>query len=177
MRAFLPFILIILALVIFFVPIRGLLSDVGPLSAERAELISALDNARAIQAAREDLLAKYNNLSPEDTSKLNKLLPDTVDNVRLIIDINSIAERHGMVLKNIDVSSAPAAAATSPNLELYDSLILRFSVHGNYNELIAFLDSLGKSLRITDVNDLTFSVSPTGEQDYEIDLKTYWLKQ
>ena len=58
----------------------------------------------------------------------------------------------------------------------YDSLILSFSVTGSYDTFRAFVESLEQSLRLVDIQSISFSATDTGVYDYSIAVKTYWLK-
>src|SRR3989338_7429840 len=49
----------------------------------------ALSKAHEIEKARSGLLEIYNSIPEKDLEKLLKLLPDHIDSVRLIIDINN----------------------------------------------------------------------------------------
>ena len=51
----------------------------------------ALNNSKALEDKRDTLTAKYNTIDPNDLIKLQKLLPDNVDNIRLILEIGQIA--------------------------------------------------------------------------------------
>ena len=44
---------------------------------------------------------KYNSFDPNDLAKLQTLLPDNVDNIRLILEIENVAAPYGMVLKDV----------------------------------------------------------------------------
>ena len=64
----------------------------------------------------------------------------------------------------------------------YDSLTLKFSTSGTYNNFKDFLHGLEASLRIVDLVSLSLTpqngVTPAGENVYlyDIILRTYWLK-
>ena len=57
---------------------------------------------------KQSLLSRFNAFKTEDLDRLRKLLPDHVDNVRLILDLDNLAARHGMALQNV-VISEPAS--------------------------------------------------------------------
>ena len=85
---------------------------------EIASYDEALDNSKALEAERDKLTQKYNSFNPEDLSRLQKLLPDNVDNIRLILEIEKIASPYGMALKDVkynvsdqDTVASPVAAA------------------------------------------------------------------
>lgn len=157
------------------------------LLSEKAQLNQAIGNARALDSKIEKLVQTKNSINQDDLAKLDKFIPSHVDNINLVIDINNIASRHGMVIKNVKVRSglpeeeAPIGAspdrltAVSGQNRIADTY-LSFSVSGNYESLLNFLDSLADSLRVADVNSLSFSVDDKGVNQYNFEIKTYWVK-
>jgi hypothetical protein len=109
--------------------------------------------------------------------------------VALILDLDNLAARFGMPIQNVDVST-PASAASNQsgiasrgsNGQKFDSVTIRFTTHGTYNNFMSFLKGLEQSLRIVDLTTLRLSpdasVSSTGDPLYtfEISLRTYWLR-
>jgi len=91
MRNITAIILILASIGLFFGYIDGTYSDVKELRIEQADYDRALSNSKELQAERDKLLAKFNNIGTVDLDKLNKLLPDNIDNVRLVIDVDNIA--------------------------------------------------------------------------------------
>lgn len=156
-----------------------------------AQYNSALDKAAQLQALKQGLLNKYNAFSPNDLARLQKLLPDHVDNVALILDLDNLAQQYGLALANVDVSQ-PASAATSKTAvgvagaagQKYDSLTIKFTTHGTYRQFTQFMTELESSLRIVDLVSLSItgdgSPAQGGSTDpvytFSINLRTYWLK-
>ncbi len=157
------------------------------LLAEKAQLNEAISNARALDSKIEKLVQAKNSINQNDLAKLDKFIPSNVDNVNLVIDINNIASRHGMVIKNVKVRSGSSEEGSSTGVS-QDRLTavsgqntiadtyLSFSVTGNYESLLSFLDSLADSLRVADINSLSFSVDSKGVNQYNFEIKTYWVK-
>lgn len=203
MRFIFPILLILIAAGIFFVFTDPLLNDaifidattgniaggVFPLLKERGDLNTALSNSAKLQDASRALVDRYNTLSEEERRDVDKLLPDHIDNVQLIIDINSIADKYGMTIKNIkiqtdDTSANPSSsgrtattrrqAATATQVEKV--ALLSFTVTGGYNQLRNFLTDLSRSLRLVDVTGLSFTASDQDLYQFNIELKTYWLE-
>jgi len=180
MRLLVPLISLVAAVVIFFGPTRSALEASKPLVVKRADLEQALENARKIQAVRESLQERYNAFSSSDLGRLTKLLPSHVDNVRLVIDINGMASTYGMTIKNIEIGQTvnpienPTATSITPDGP--EHLDIRFTVSGGYESLKSFLTDLGRSLRIVDITDITFSSKDIDLYDFTIALRTYWLQ-
>ncbi len=166
------------------------------ISGERAQIASydeALSNSKALEAERDKLTQKYNSFDPDNLAKLQKLLPDNVDNIRLILEIEKIALPYGMALKDVKydttssstVNSQIGGMQTETGLNKnYGTWNLEFSTQGTYNNFISFLKDLESNLRIVDVSSVQFSSSgnlglnPSVPEAYKYSfkIKTYWLK-
>ena len=149
----------------------------------------ALDKAAELQRLKQSLLSRYNAFSAEDVDRLHKLLPDHVDNVRLVLDLDTLASKKGLALQNVvisggasEVEKAPGSvAAIAPTRRTFDSLTLRFSTSGTYPRFVDFISDLEKSLRIVDVVNLGIKADTANSgvepvYRYDILLRTYWLK-
>lgn len=150
----------------------------------------ALTKADELQKLKQTLLSRFNAFNPADVDRLHKLLPDHVDNVRLVLDLDTLASQHGFALQNV-VINAPTTesqqnggtqATIGPSRQTYDSLTLRFATSGTYPKFVEFINALENSLRLVDVVALTMdndgasvgSEEPTYR--FDITLRTYWLK-
>jgi Tfp pilus assembly protein PilO len=163
----------------------------------RAEVDSyneALNNSKALENERDKLTSKFNSINKEDLDKLEKLLPDNIDNIRLILEIEKIASPYGMVLKDVKYNAEESVEAKPTNAKQagsgaksatskdYKVLNMEFSVSGTYNNFINFTKDLESNLRIVDISSISFSsevdskTNPTGLYKYNFKIKTYWLK-
>lgn len=181
MKGLIPILFIVVAGGLFMGYINPTYGTIKELRAEEAQFNQALDRSKELQQVRDELLSRYNTFSPTDLARLEKLLPDNVDNVRLILDLDSLASRHGMRLRNVAIGGGSqetraAQGQVGTGTGDYESLVLSFSVAGDYDTFRAFLDDLQRSLRLVDVIGITFSSTPSGTYDYAISMKTYWLK-
>jgi len=172
---------------IFFLFTQPHYDTVREREAEVAQYDQALERSSKLQQLKQSLLSRYNAFNPADVDRLHKLLPDHVDNVRLVLDLDNLAARHGMALQNV-VTSGPepdraggAIANANGARQKYDSLTLQFRTQGTYANFTAFMRDLEASLRIVDLVELSLVQLPTfsgGEPiyRYELTIRTYWLK-
>ena len=156
--------------------------------AQIARYDEALVKANELQERKQALLKRYNDFQPEDRDRLQKLLPDHVDNVRLILDLDNIASRHGMAMQNVVVSTPGAGQTTetavgtiSSSKQKYDVLTTKFATQGTYTAFQQLMTDLETSLRVIDLVSIkigTGANTPNGEPlySYEVTLRTYWLK-
>lgn len=181
MKSILPVLFVVIAAGIFFGFIDPAYSRVQALRAEESQFDQALTRSKELQQVRDQLLSRYNLISQSNIDRLEKLLPDNVDNVRLILDIDSIAARYGMRTRNVQLQSADTRSTrgqVGQDDSAYQSVILTFSVTGSYEVFRSFVEDLERSLRLVDVVGMSFSsTGATGDTyDYSVSIKTYWLK-
>lgn len=185
MKLFLPTLLIVIAGVIFFWYINPAYATIRSLLAQQAQYDDALSKSRQLQDIRDQLLARYNTFSQSEIDRLQKLIPDHVDNVRLVLDLDSMASKYGMRVRNVSIDTSdttPAGAGAAngqqvgPSSLPYESVIVTFEVSGTYDAFRQYLADLEKSLRLGDVVGISFASNQTGIYDFTVHLKTYWLK-
>jgi len=193
-KLLIPIILLALAVGTFILFTNPIYQDVKILRAESASFQEALGNSKALENERDKLTQKYNAIDSGDLAKLGKLLPDNVDNIRLILEIEKLALPYGMALREVryeggekknasgeegTVSGSAPEAGVPQNYGIWE---LQFSVTGSYNNFLAFLRSLEQNLRIVDISSIDFGSTsgPIGQPDvykYDFTIKTYWLKK
>ncbi len=182
MKGILPAIAVLVAIGIFYWYTDPTYAEIKELRVEESTLNQALDRALELQETRDQLLSRYNTFRQEDIARLEKLLPDHVDNVRLVLDMDSLAARYGMRVRNVSIekqdlkSAAAQAQVVGPDERTYESMALSFTVTGEYDTFRQFMLDLERSLRLVDVEGIAFSSADSGLYDYTVTLRTYWLK-
>jgi len=180
MRALLPVLFVVIAGGIFFGFIDPTFSRLKDIRAEEVQFDQALTRSKELQQVRDQLLSRYNTFSANDLDRLEKMLPDNIDNVRLVLDFDAIASRYGMRLRNIALEKTSDIRASQGRVgagdSAYQSVVLSFSVTGGYDSFRSFLEDLEQSLRLVDVSSISFGASPSGLYDYSVSINTYWLK-
>ena len=186
-------ILIVLAVGIYFTFTQAKLAEVKEVQKLNDQYTQAISNADQLVKVRDSVVKDYNALSANDRERLDKMVPNTVDNIRLIIDLNSVALQHGFSLHNIKAAASADAtkqmpssvqqgsaggvkAGTIPTPTL-DVVSVSFSVTAPYQQFIDLMRALEANLRIMDVTRLTVSANQSGSYDFSVELKTYWLRQ
>lgn len=181
----------------------------GTIAALKDEILgldSALQAAEQFKQKEAQLTQQRNAMSGEQLERLESFLPDSVDNVQLIVDLNSLASRSGVQLSEFSIdggsestqktntateAAAPVAAPlTSPaagggalgnslalqSSEPTESLELSVSATGSYAAFRTFLAGVEQSLRPLDVIELSVEDSGTGVYTYDITFRLYWLR-
>lgn len=199
------FLLIIIgaSLATFFMVVKPRYDKLQTVKSQLSTYDMSLETAKELKGSREELIAKYNSISKSDLDGIKTLLPDSVDNIRLIIQLDSLATKNGLsTLRNVDykseeTSSAGSGAAGAPgstgqmqNIEAarrpYGEFTISFQTAGQYKNFLSFLSDLEQNLRLVDITSIDFGVSggDSGQGDsiannltYKVTLKTYWLKK
>jgi Tfp pilus assembly protein PilO len=145
---------------------------------EQREIAEANTQANRLRAERDRLTSERAKITLDEEKRLEKLLPNSVENVGLIIDIDNIAQRHGMVVRNSKVTEATTRSGSTigPDSKKYGSISLSFSVTSDYVNFMNFIRDLEDSLRLVDVSSLSFSSARDNQYNFNITLQTYWLK-
>ncbi len=183
-----PIILIIISIALFFGYIDPNYRGEGPdqisvktLQAENNEYVQALNNSNQIRAKRDSLAQKKSQISPEQIASLEKLLPDNIDNIKLVIEMKNIAgkpENGNLILTGVkfDTGSNTDNKKIGSDNSKFGTVGLSFSVQASYDNFYKFLKDLEQSLRLVDVTDLSVTGSDNGLYNFSVTLKTYWLK-
>lgn len=188
MRTIFLTIIIVASIGVFAMVVKPRYDTARSMQREIAVSTASLETAEQIKTSREELIAKYNAIPKTDLDNLKTLLPDSVDNIRLIIQIDSIASRNGLsILRNVQYQTAKKGATEAVQTpdsarKPYGEFTISFQTSGQYKNFLSFLSDLEANLRLVDVSQIEFQPnsgiqSLTGNMLYDVTLKTYWLKQ
>lgn len=174
MKNLTPIILIVVAIGLFFWQVKPLYGVVQDLRTQSAEYDEALDVADELEEVRGALADKLASFSPEDLDKLEKFLPSYMDNIRTIIDVNGVAAKYNIALKNLKTSEASAPTGAT---KVYSAASVGFDFSTSYTNAVNFLRDLETSLRLMDVRSLSVKPAASGASGYNfsITLNTYWI--
>ena len=178
-RYLFPLILLAVSIGIFAVFINPFYKqEIQPTRVQIAQLDEALNNAKRIQAERDALLEKFRTISDEDLERIKRLLPDNVDSVRLILEIDRIASQYGVIIKGIRVSdtSDEGRGGLGPREKPYGTIGLNLAFIGSYDSFRNLVFDLERSLRIVDITTLSFTATEQDLNQYSVGIQTYWLK-
>lgn len=194
-----PIILVGIAVAGFFMLTNPYYKEVTDLKAQVASYNEALDNSKSLEAERDKLTQQYNSIETNNLIKLERMLPDSVDNIRLILEIEKLAIPYGMVLKDVKYDTKTQEETAAGTLAVkntktstvqednkdYGAWDLEFSTQGSYFDFLNFVKDIEKNLRIVDITSVEFASTngtglstnqPINNYKYTFKIKTYWLK-
>ncbi len=183
-------ILIVLAIGIYFTVTQSVMDQAGQVQVINTQYQAAIESANKSIVALNQVISSYNNISQNDRDRLDKIVPNSVDNIRLIIDLNGVALKHGFSLQKIKTSVpdsagtkqnpgqavATANQSSNPGPKL-DTVNIGFEVSAPYIQFKGFMQDLEADLRLLDVTSLSMAATDSGVYTYKVSLKTYWLRQ
>jgi hypothetical protein len=178
----LPVIFMLIAFGLFFGYVGPTYS--GNIAALRGEIRSydaALAASKAYTAKAGQIAETRSAIPEEDLARLEAFLPDGVDNVQLIVDLDALAERSGITLSGFDVEGPGEDGGSENALMLesegsVESLAIGVTAVGDYNSFKTFLGSVERSLRPLDLIALSLDDSETGVYTYDLTFRIYWLR-
>ncbi len=199
MRLIIPISFLIIIIALFFIVIRPFYKDIQQIKKDVLVYSTALNNSTELKETRDVLIEKYKNIKTEDRERLTHLLPSSIGNIELILEIEKIANLKGMPIKDIgfdtkklvpekDKENDTSIVAEDNTLDSlpYGIFPINFVVEGRYNVFVDFLKELEQNLRLVDIKSITFSVpsavaTPGNNIDssifsYKLNIETYWLK-
>lgn len=173
-------ILLLISVGLFYTIILPRYDKAQNLRTQEAQYKEIIANVEALSAKRDDLEVKYQNVPVNEVSRLEKILPGTVDTVNLALNFDSIAARYGISIKSIRTvenkldtgSNIIQSSAVAP----YGDVTVSFSFVSTYDNFRRFLSDIEKSLRIIDVSSVSFQTSPNNIYEFQLAVRTYWLK-
>jgi len=181
-----PAILIVLSLAVFFGYVNPTYQgDKGDsivnLRAKMSGLNLATVNANQVSRDRNSKVQIESKISSDQRSRLVKMLPDNIDNVRLAVEMDKLARRYSLSgIKNVSLSNVEA---TDPNAigatkeTDYGEIVLKFTTNMTFENFLVFVGDLERNLRLVDITNITFQASDlSSNYDFNVTLKTYWLK-
>jgi Tfp pilus assembly protein PilO len=187
MNLFIPIILIIISIGVFFTYIDTEYQDILELKKTKKNFVDQELKTNKIIKERRELIERYEKIDPESEKGLQKLLPNHVDNVELIVDIQRIIKENGIGIQISDISLTKVnSAKKTKNGQIefedekkYNSIDVSFSFTTKYDIFKRFMSNIKESLRVLDVVSINFKpqIKKLGESSdnfkFDIKLRTY----
>lgn len=160
----------------FTMPVMG---DLGRLMDQKAVYQEAIAAATEIEEKKNTLLADFNRISAADIDRVETLIPNSLNFVKLVADIDTVASRHGISVNSVSYNDnsldvASLAEAEAQVIDNYKSATISFEFISSYERFNDFLNDLERSLRILDVKSVQISTGVNATYNYQVAFDTYW---
>jgi len=198
-RALIPIVGILIAVGLFFTYVQPTYREVQAVRAETAQYAEAITHALELQRRVSELKTRQNSISLADLERLEALLPDEIDEVAFLVDLNALVGKHTLGLgdilvvdsEDVESTNAPRSRRGSTEEEevlqpaeggvdtaargKYRTLDVHFAVVGTYQDFRTFLSDLERSLVLMDVTDISFGQDDAAETTYSVSVRLYSL--
>jgi len=174
------------AIGLFFTYLRPGYEVLQAFQAQADRLDDSIERSKNLLETHKKLLDEYNRISPEKIAKLNKILPDSIDTVQFVLDIDKFATKYDLVIDGIDIPdpSKTAKSAVQKNVEEspIESIIYTVEFSGYYDDFKSFIRDAETSLSLMDVVALDIKVANINQVGaerkviYKVGLQLYSLK-
>lgn len=193
-KALTPIFALIIAAGLGFTYIQPQFIAIKAVQSEEKDYTEAIAKASELKALIDEKVRQVDSFNPVDLERLQTMLPDEVNEVSVVLDLDALARAQKMSLSSIEVRDSvggnagqvrqvaapppiedpaglPQAAAvqTSP----FSSREISFTVTGTYEDFRKFVENLEQSLVFFDVVDLKFSESEGDLTAYAMTIRTY----
>ncbi len=194
-RVLVPVLLIIVSAGLLFSYIKPAYENLQEFKFQEAELVEAIEDAERLMEGYQGLLRDKSSISEENQRDLEKILPDAIDVVQLIVDLDVLTQENKLEIKSFEIpyidreavmSGAQLSNKTRSNQKQGNgpvgSAVLTVEVTGDYDNFKAFLLDIERSVALVDATLLDIQVpnefKPGTDKDitYTVGLQAYWLK-
>jgi Tfp pilus assembly protein PilO len=183
-RTITPILSVAIALFAYFFFTQPLFSEIAGIQAVVDEYSSAIERADEKNALLEDLIKRKNSFDEYKRDRLNALVPATVDEVRILVDLTELARTHNMLIGNIQVEKIndaadelPEGADISDRLDMNSFLSsdISFGLIGTYEQFKAFIQDVERSLVLMELVSLSFESGEGSLQQYDVVVRAFAL--
>jgi hypothetical protein len=190
--------LIAASLAMFWFFLKPKYSEVMTLQDKRKEYQKYLEDAEEVRHLRGKLLAAKANISKEDWAKLDRILPDKLEDHQLLLDLNGIASLYGAELTAFSTEAGKESSPPAPNINTealegdapvdapvpeqvsaHKTLLVNVSFDGSFRNFLGLLQEIERSINLSDVTSLSINTGNASKGSYGITLviNNYWLKK
>lgn len=190
-----PILFFIIAIGLFFTYIRPAYDVLLAFQQQEKEIDQAIESTKELVIIHDNLMTELNNIDPKDKTRMRTILPESVDVVRLILDLDALATKHDIDIEEFEIpvleveqptqnTRSRGRTNTDEQEKPYTSAILTVEFAGAYPDFKDFLIDVERSLILMDVVDMEISVpditqpgiDADSQTTYSVGLQVYWLK-
>jgi Tfp pilus assembly protein PilO len=183
-RTITPIFSIVIAVVVFMFFTKPMFAEIKSLQGKTEQYEDAANKAQELNAALAEKLSNKRSYSTENLERLNALVPESINEVTVLTDLNELARTHNMLFGNINVEEEDTTEvdvdpgkAISQTISYHDitSTSLSFSLIGTYDQFKAFLADVERSLVMMEVVEIEFMAGEGNLQQFEVTVNLFAL--
>lgn len=137
-----------------------------------AQYDETLAQADDLYAQAETLRSQYTRISNDQKEKMSVMVPDSIDKVRLLSEVQNIINQSNLRADELAYSEGSSA---TPGRGVAG---ISFSVKTTYPRFKELMDNFEKSMRLFSIQSVNFSAADreTDPITFQVKLETYFLK-
>ncbi|MFH0854195.1 MAG: hypothetical protein V1891_01755 [bacterium] len=174
---FLPLVVILIifisALSYFFVLKPKYGSIMNSVNSSKKDMREVISGKKKFLTELKNYIEDFDKIDKYNLTKLNKMLPKSLDIANVINSLNSISEKNGFILEDIkyldETKTNDELDNSSGNIKSADFLATISG--GDYNELKSFLRMAAENVNLIDIVAILFD----GSMSYDLEFKMYYI--
>ncbi len=182
-RTITPIFSVVLAIAMYFFFTGDIFTEIKTIQAETTEYEVAVQKGIEYNQKLESLLATKRSFSPLDSERVATLVPTDLDEVRVLVDLEAMAQTHKMLLGNIEVENGEVILAgveegvssTEVGMRDFASADISFGLIGTYDQFRALLADIEKSLVLMEITNIDFIATEGSLQQFDVTIRVYSL--
>lgn len=186
-----PIAAIIIALLVLFFFVRPMYADLNAVQEDVSEYHEVLSDAEEFNQRLNNLYTTQNSFSALERERLDLLVPEKIDEIRALVDLEALANREGLLFRDIDAAleegeeSRASSERRNVNVPVakddfdgrLESRDVTFTVSGTYRQFRAFIRQIEQSLILMEVVKIDFkSSAETTQWDYNVTVRIFALR-
>ncbi len=188
-RTITPIFSIIVAFVVFFFYTKPMFAEIKITQGEAAQYKEAASKAQELNAELARKLNEKRGYSVENLERLDALVPNSINEVKILADLSELARSHNMLFGNVNVENVDGGTNNNGNNSTeegttlsqtvsyvdIENASLTFSLIGTYEQFKAFLTDVERSLVMMEITEIDFMTGEGNLQQYELAVTLFAL--
>ena len=206
-RLLTPILAFVVAFTLFFTFVQPTFNEYKRIDTEIGDYEQALSSARLLQERVNELISQRAAIPQSAIERLMKVLPDSIDEVGVVLTLDDLATKNEMALGEINVKSSRGGSKSTQDApkdsgmftdeqegkkvqsdgtivkttaDYLDTTILSFSVTGPYENFKKLIAELEDSVTLMDISALSIEQPQEGKSDfitYTVSVTMYQFKK
>ncbi len=197
-----PILLVVVAIGLFFSYLKPAFSNLRASQGRLEAIEKTINESDGLLKNYQDLRTRLSTISQEDKKNLYKILPEVMDPVRMIIDLDNLATKNGLKITSFELpeirseferkngNSTKKQTSTGSGESASDPVgkgVLGIECEGKYEQFKLFMSEIEQSMALMDVVNLYMQGVDVTQADekprdpdtmmFNVGLQTYWLKR
>ena len=185
LRTLTPVLSVIIAVLLFVFFVSPKYDEILAVQIEIAEYKDAISKYNTFVNELDAKITKKSNRPAIENERLDRFVPEVINDAQLLVDIESLARRQSLLFGNVEVENGDVKimrdnASSEEVVEKSDELKtvdLKFEVIGTYEQFKTFLFEMEKSMTLFEVVKISLDATDLQFQQFEVTVRVYSLPE